>query len=108
MQNVELSVNTVKLASAIKAQKFVFPGSTMEYVYYGKPLDQNAVPSPLNAYGVAKISARYACSVLCREMDLSFVYVVISSIYSEDRNDNNVIYYTISRLLRREKPSLTR
>ena len=108
MQNVELSVNAVKLASAIKAQKFVFPGSTMEYVYYGKPLDQNAVPSPLNAYGVAKISARYACSVLCREMDLAFVYVVISSIYSEDRNDNNVIYYTISRLLRREKPSLTR
>ena len=108
MANVELSTNAVKLAAAIGAKKFIFPGSTMEYVYYGKPIDKNAIPSPLNAYGVAKISARYACSILCKELGVSFIYVVISGIYSEDRNDNNVVYYTIDKLLRGEKPSLTR
>lgn len=108
MQNIELSTNAVRLAAAIKAEKFIFPGSTMEYIYYGKPLNKNAIPSPLNAYGVAKISARYACSVLCKDLEVPFIYTVISSIYSEDRNDNNVIYYTISKLLHRERPSLTK
>ena len=108
MQNTELSIHAVRLASMIKAKKFIFPGSTMEYVYYGKPLDKHAIPSPLNAYGVAKISARYACSILCKELSVNFIYVVISSIYSEDRDDNNVIYYTISKLLHAERPLLTK
>lgn len=107
-KNIELSLNTVQLASKLKAEKFIFPGSTMEYVYYGKPLDKNAVPSPLNAYGVAKISARYACSIRCDELKVPFIYTVITGVYSEDRNDNNVIYYTISKLLHNERPSLTK
>ena len=108
MQNIWLSTNAVRLAAAVKAQKFIFPGSTMEYIYYGKPIDKNAIPSPPNAYGVAKISARYACSILCEDFGIPFIYSVISGIYSEDRNDNNVIYYTIDKLLNKEKPSLTK
>lgn len=108
MQNIEMAANAVRLASAINAKKFIFPGSTMEYIYYGKPIDKEAIPSPSNAYGVAKISARYTCSILCKEAGIAFEYVVISGIYSEDRSDNNVIYYTISKLLHRERPSLTK
>lgn len=108
MQNVALSANAVRLAAEVRAEKFIFPGSTMEYIYYGKPIDKNAIPSPQNAYGAAKISARYSCSVLCRQLSLPFIYCVISGIYSEDRNDNNVIYYTIDKLLKGEKPSLTK
>lgn len=108
MENIELSTCAVRLAAKIGAKKFIFPGSTMEYIHYGKPIDQNAIPSPPNAYGVAKISARYACSILCGELNLPFIYTVISGIYSEDRNDNNVIYYSIDKLLHGEKPSLTK
>lgn len=108
MKNVELSTNAVRLAASVGAKKFIFPGSTMEYVYYGKPINREAIPSPLNAYGVAKISARYTCSILCNELNVSFVYSVISSVYSESRNDNNVISYTINMLLNNEKPRLTK
>ena len=108
MQNVELSLNAVRLAAAVHSGVFIFPGSTMEYVYYGKPINRDAIPSPSNAYGVAKISARYACSILCKQLGIPFIYTVISSIYSEDRNDNNVIYMTIEKLLLGEKPALTR
>ena len=108
MQNVNLSLNAVKLAASLGSKKFIFPGSTMEYIYYGKPIDHDAVPSPQNAYGVAKIAARYTCSVLCKELGLPFIYVVISGIYSEDRKDNNVVFYTIEKLLHKEKPMLTK
>ena len=108
LQNVEMSANVVRLAAETGADRIICPGSTMEYIYYGKPLNENAIPSPLNAYGAAKIAARYACAVLSTELNLPFIYTVISGIYSEDRNDNNVIYYTISKLLHGERPSLTK
>ncbi|MBO5745558.1 MAG: NAD(P)-dependent oxidoreductase [Clostridia bacterium] len=108
MHNVTLSADAVRLAAKLNAKKFISPGSTMEYIYCGRPICKDAIPSPLNAYGVAKIAARYACEVLCKELGIEFIYTVISGIYSEDRKDSNVIFYTIDQLLRKEKPSLTR
>lgn len=108
MYNVTLSTAAVKLAAMIDAQKFIFPGSTMEYIYYGKPINKEATPSPLNAYGEAKIAAKDICRALCKELGVPFIYTVISGIYSEERKDNNVIYYTINQLLRKEKPALTK
>lgn len=108
LENVHLSLTAVKLAYKIHAGKFIFPGSTMEYAYNQNPIDRNTLPDPVNAYGVAKLAAHYACSLNCNELGISFIYTVISGIYSEDRRDDNVIYYVISKLLHGERPSLTR
>lgn len=108
MKNIELSKAAVNLATCINAQRFVFPGSTMEYIYYGKPINESAIPSPQNAYGVTKIACKYMCSLLCQKSGIPFIYSVISGIYSEDRADDNVIYYTISKLLAGERPVYTK
>lgn len=106
--NLNISLSAVEMASKIGAEKFIFPGSTMEYSLSNHIINDEAAPSPQNAYGAVKISTRYLCSMKCKELGLNFVYAVISSIYSEDRIDNNVVYYTISTLLKREKPKLTK
>lgn len=107
VRNIELCLLAVRLAAKIGAERFILPGSTMEYSYCGQKINETACPSPQNAYGAAKISARYLCEALCREFNISYIYAVITGIYSEDRRDNNVIYYTISELLQRHKPKLT-
>ena len=107
LQNVDLALEAVKLARRIQTKKFIFPGSTMEYAYNEGIINEKSLPAPMNAYGVAKISARYACESLCRDLEIPYVYCVISGIYSEDRKDNNVIYYTIDKLLNNEMPMLT-
>lgn len=107
-ENIDLSLKAIQLAHAIQAKKFIFPGSTMEYSFSGRPINRNTVPSPQNAYGAVKIAAKYLCEQMCREYNLSFIYIVISGIYSEDRTDNNVIYYAISTLLKGETPKLTK
>ena len=107
IQNIELCIQAVRLAAAIDAQRFILPGSTMEYAYCGQEINEQACPSPQNAYGAAKISARYLCKALCEELKLPYIYTVIAGIYAADRVDNNVIYYTISELLKRKKPRLT-
>lgn len=108
LPNIELCLNAVRLAHRIHAKRFVLPGSTTEYTDCGHPINEMARPSPQNAYGAAKVSARYLCAALCEELGLSYIYVVITGIYSADRIDNNVIYYAISSLLEGKRPAFTK
>lgn len=108
MMNVNMTLDCMKLAIAIGIKKIIFPGSTNEYLFYGKPLNKDAIPSPNNAYGAAKIALRYLCSDYAGRNNIEFVYAIIAGIYAADRRDNNVIFYTIDKLLRKEKPSLTK
>lgn len=106
-ENIDLCMQAVQLAAKIGAQRFILPGSTMEYSYCGQEINERACPSPQNAYGAAKISVRYLCEALCEELRLPYIYTVITGIYAADRADNNVINYTITELLQGRKPSLT-
>lgn len=106
--NIGMALDAVRFAGSLSAKKFITPGSTNEYLYYGKPIDQNAVPSPSNAYGSVKVAVRFLAQSLAEKFGMEFVYPVITGIYAADRKDNNVLFYTIEKLLRHEKPSLTR
>lgn len=108
MRNIDMTLNCMKMAIAIGIKKIVFPGSTNEYLFYGKPIDKDAVPSPNNAYGAVKIALRYLCNNFASENNIQFIYAIIAGIYAADRRDNNVIFYTIDKLLNKEKPSLTK
>ena len=107
IKNIELCMQAAHLAAKIDAQRFILPGSTMEYSYCGQEINERSCPSPQNAYGAAKISTRYLCEALCEELKLPYIYTVLAGIYAADRADNNVIYYTISELLNGKKPQLT-
>jgi len=107
-ENVGFALEAVKLAGVLRAERFILPGSTMEYAYCGQAINKNACPSPQNAYGAAKIAARYLCAAACEELGVPYIYSVITGIYSADRIDNNVIYYTIQTLLNGECPHLTK
>lgn len=108
LKNIELCLQCIKFAANIKAKKFILPGSTSEYLYYGKPINEKAIPSPQNAYGSVKVAVRYLAEQYAQQMSIDFIYVVITGIYAADRKDNNVIFYVIDKLLRGEKPSVTK
>lgn len=107
INNISLGIASVKLANKIHAKKFIMPGSTMEYSFGEGLISSNSLPTPQNAYGFVKVSAKYICESLCKEYDIPFIYAVISSIYAADRTDNNVVTYTIRELLNGNKPILT-
>ena len=106
--NIHMTMNAIKLAYKLKVKKFIMPGSTMEYTECDGEINEKAIPNPQNMYGAAKLAVRFFGASACRQYDIHFVYAVISSIYSADRIDNNVISYTIRKLLNKEKPSLTK
>lgn len=108
IQNYEITMQCMKFALLKKIKRVVMPGSTNEYLYYGKPINKYAPPSPENAYGAVKVALRYLCEAFFKNSEIYFIYTIITGIYSADRTDNNVIFYTIQKLLNQEKPSLTR
>lgn len=108
LQNISMTVECLKFAKALGIARLVLPGSTNEYLYYGKPINKFALPSPENAYGAVKIAIRYLCSNYANRNNIEFIYAIITGIYAAERKDNNVIYYTIDKLLNGESPSLTR
>ena len=105
--NIDLCINAVELAKRLGIKRVVFIGSTMEYCYNEEPICESSRPTPSNCYGSTKIATRYICSQLCRDYGIDFEYAVITSIYGPGREDNNVIYYCINKLLNGEIPELS-
>lgn len=108
MKNIPLTMDCMRFTRAIGARKFILPGSTSEYLEYGRPINRDALPSPQNAYGSVKVALRYLATSYAEELGLGLIYAVITGIYAADRKDNNVIFYVIDKLLRGEKPSVTK
>ncbi len=108
LQNVPMALDCARFARSLGAKKFIYPGSTSEYLRYGKPIDRRALPTPQDAYGSVKVALRFLLEAYARQSGLGMIYAVITGIYAADRRDNNVITYAVSKLLRGEKPSLTR
>lgn len=108
MKNIEVSLNCMKLASSLKIKKVIFPGSTNEYLKQEKPINRHTLPTPGNAYGAVKVALRYLCMDFARKQQIDFIYTIIAGVYAADRKDSNVIYYTIEKLLNKNKPSFTK
>ena len=106
-KNIDLCISAVELARALSIKRLVFLGSTMEYCYNELPICESSRPTPSNAYGSVKVATRFIAEELCSRYGIDFEYAVITSIYGPGREDNNVIFYSIKKLLSGESPELS-
>ena len=90
------------------ASKYL-PHTLKKYVWFQEDEFQDVYKrQPQNAYGAAKVAARYLCGELASSLGLPMVYMVFTGIYGVGREDKNVLFYTIDSLLRGQRPSVTR
>lgn len=106
--NINITMAYLNLAADKGIKRVILPGSTNEYLYSRTALNKNAFPTPSDAYGSVKVALRYLCAQFAKQHHIEFIYTIITGIYAADRHDNNVISYTINKLLKHEKPSLTK
>jgi len=107
-QNIEYSLDAVRLAGRLKCKTFVGVGSQAEYGRVQGILRADTLTNPENEYGRAKLKACKETSVLCKELGIKHVWARVLSIYGPFDGSKTMIMSTIGKLLKGEKPSLTK
>ncbi len=99
-----MALNALDVCNAVGCELFVSTGTVAEYALTTDVMNLYAKQSPNDMYGAAKVSAHYFLEVHARKLNQPFIWTVIPSTFGERRTDNNIITYTIKKLLCGEKP----
>lgn len=106
MENLHFSMEMLEYAHKIGASRFFGMGTVAEYAFSENTIEANGSrQTPNDMYGAAKTSAHYMLETYARILEMPFNWVVLPSTYGEGRRDDNIITYTITTLLRGERPS---
>lgn len=107
-KNVGYTLEAVRSAKAVGCQGFVGAGSQAEYGQLSGRVSENAVANPTIPYAIAKDAARRLSLLACERVGLRHVWTRIFSVYGPHNRDDNMLTYCMEKLLRGERPALTR
>lgn len=105
LENIHFSMEMLDYAAKIKADRFLGMGTVAEYAFSENTIEANGGrQTPNDMYGAAKTSAHYMLEAYARILNIPFNWVVLPSTFGEGRRNDNIITYTITTLLRGERP----
>jgi nucleoside-diphosphate-sugar epimerase len=104
IKNLAIGLNALYCAKECGARRFVNLGTVAEYVACDGLINEKWTPSPADIYGATKVAVRYMMDVIAKNIDQNIIFTILCSTFGEYRADDNVVSYTIKKLLRREKP----
>lgn len=107
-QNILYGLNVLEWAKQNGIKRIIVPGSASEVSCGQGIITGNEIPAPSDIYSACKVATRYVCQTYARQHNLEFIWTLITSIYGPGRHDNNLITYSIQKLLKEEKPSYTK
>lgn len=104
LNNIRFSLEMLELAQILKVQRFIATGTVAEYAFSEDIINVNGRQTPNDMYGAAKIAAHYMMETRARNLNIPFNWVVIPSTFGEGRREDNIITYTITSLLKGQRP----
>ena len=108
IDNVQYTMDAIRLAKRLSCKKFVGAGSQAEYGIVSEPLKSETPVSPESGYGIAKYAAGKLSRLLCAQLDLQINWVRILSVYGPHDGINSLIMYTIRELQTGHSPEFTK
>lgn len=106
--NIKYTLDAVKTASVLGCKTFIGAGSQAEYGKASGIIDEKTAIAPEMAYGIAKYAAGRLSSLSCSALGLRHIWTRIFSVYGPYNRDDNMIVYCMDKLIKGEKPSLTK
>ncbi|MCX5848691.1 MAG: NAD(P)-dependent oxidoreductase, partial [Deltaproteobacteria bacterium] len=106
--NIEYTLQAVMAAKKTGCSIFVGAGSQAEYGRGSKPISEDFPPAPETAYGATKLSAGKLSADLCSQFGIKHIWTRIFSVYGPNDSLATMIMYCIGKLLKKEKPLLTK
>ena len=107
-ENVEYTLDAVRLAKRLGCVHFIGVGSQAEYGRFEGRLTPDTRTLPENEYGRAKLAAGIRSAELCRGLGLRHSWVRVLSVYGPFDGRNTMIMSVIRGLLSGERVALTK
>lgn len=108
LQNVQYTLDAVRLAKRCGCTVFIGAGSQAEYGVQTVPLTPELPVSPESGYGIAKYTAGKMSKMLCQQLGMRFNWMRILSVYGKRDNSYTLISYVINELKAGRSPELTK
>lgn len=104
IKNITIGMNVLVICKAVGCTRFINLGTVGEYVSLDGLINEKWVPSPADIYGAVKVSVRNLLAVKGFLEGIDIINTILCSTYGEFRCDDNVVSYTIKKLLKKECP----
>lgn len=104
--NSKYSCDSAIVAKELKCKKFVCTGTITEKI--AENILEIDVKAENTIYGIAKHTTHCLLDVLCRNLDLPYVWARLSNIYGGNNSTGNIISYTLSEFKKGNKPSFSK
>lgn len=106
-QNINYTINAIKLAVELGCECFIGAGSQAEFGSVNGIISENTETRPETAYGIAKLCAGQMGKLLCEQNGIRFVWPRIFSVYGPGDAESTMVISTIRTLLLGKCPLLT-
>ncbi len=107
-RNIQYTIDAVKVASKMGCARFVGAGSQAEYGVREDLIAPETPAFPVTAYGIAKLCAGQLSRKLSGQLGIEHVWPRIFSVYGPCDAESTMVISVIRKLLKGEKPSLTK
>ncbi len=108
VQNIQYTLDAVRLAKRMGCSVFVGAGSQAEYGPVDCDLTSDTPVHPESGYGIAKYAAGRLSALLCSQLNMRQNWVRILSVYGPGDGEHTLISYAINELKRGRSPELTK
>lgn len=102
--NIQVAIDMLRLAKKFGCALFVAAGTVAEYFFGNGTIDFTMKQTPNDVYGATKVAIHYLLEAIAKEIKQDMIWAVLPSTYGEGRKEDNIITYTITTLLKGEKP----
>lgn len=89
--NVDITVNCLKLASALGCKRFVCTGSQAEYGLTNELITEETPLNPTTAYGACKVAAYYLAQDYAKRLNIELTWARVFSVYGSNDNPHTLI-----------------
>lgn len=106
-KNIKASIDAVEAAATLSCDRFICTGSQAEYGVQTGIIYENLRPSPINAYGSAKVAALYLTKRRAEQLGMDWIWGRIFSLYGLYEPGGRMLPDLISKLSAGEEISLS-
>lgn len=106
-KNIQITLELIKFAKKHGCQKFIGAGSQAEYGVVEGVITEETLYNPQTAYGISKLCAGKLGETLCKELEISFVWGRVFSVYGKFDNSFAMIPQCIDHLLNKKEYHLS-